>query len=68
MTTAKQQERWDHEDDKLGAGIARVLMLKRDRETGKRWKCDVWRTAHGTKTNRGLARTVRGILDGSVQP
>ena len=63
-----EQQTLDHEDDQLGAGIARVLQLKRNREYSKKWGCDVWDTAHGTKTNRGLARTVRGILDGTVTP
>ncbi len=42
----------------IGARLAEMLNLKRDREYPDRWK-----TAWGTKTNAGLARTVAVAFD-----
>ena len=48
----------DEQADKLGQKFADVLELKRDSEHPR----TRWKTAWGSKTNMGLARTIAGII------
>lgn len=47
---------------KVGAKLAEVLALRRDRDNRSRWH-----TAWGSKTDAGLARTVLRILDEAAE-
>jgi hypothetical protein len=57
MTNGAEELSDDH-DGRLGCEIAQALDLRRDPEHPDRWV-----THWGTKTNRGLARTLRHILN-----
>jgi hypothetical protein len=48
----------DARDEKIGAKLAEVLQLRRDKD-----RPDRWQTTWGSKTNKGLARTVQCIIE-----